>query len=98
MFGDCAVNVSPSAGDLALIAISCADTAAVFGIGSPKVAMLSYSTGAHQDTALPALHVPVMEHWWKSIRGAALQWMSAERIEAVSTATIGSIGTHGGTM
>ena len=45
VFGDCAVNVSPSAADLALIAGSSADTAAAFGISPPRIAMLSYSTG-----------------------------------------------------
>ena len=49
VFGDCAVNVSPSAQDLALIASSSADTAAAFGISPPLVAMLSYSTGTSLD-------------------------------------------------
>ena len=44
-FGDCAVNPNPSAEELAGIAISSAHTASIFGI-EPKVAMLSYSTGA----------------------------------------------------
>jgi phosphate acetyltransferase len=44
-FGDCAVNPNPTAEELAHIAISSAHTASVFGI-TPKVAMLSYSTGA----------------------------------------------------
>ena len=44
-FGDCAVNPNPSAEELASIAISSAHTASIFGI-EPKVAMLSYSTGA----------------------------------------------------
>ena len=44
-FGDCAVNPNPSAEDLASIAISSAHTASIFGI-TPRVAMLSYSTGA----------------------------------------------------
>ncbi|GIL76328.1 hypothetical protein Vretimale_5892 [Volvox reticuliferus] len=43
VYGDCAVNVNPSASDLAAIAITSADTAAAFGI-EPRVAMLSYST------------------------------------------------------
>ncbi|PNW69941.1 hypothetical protein CHLRE_17g699000v5 [Chlamydomonas reinhardtii] len=43
VYGDCAVNVSPSAADLAAIATTSADTAAAFGI-EPRVAMLSYST------------------------------------------------------
>jgi phosphate acetyltransferase len=44
IYGDCAVNPDPDAGQLADIAISCADTAARFGI-APRVAMLSYSSG-----------------------------------------------------
>ncbi len=45
VYGDCAVNRDPDAAQLADIAISSADTAARFGI-EPRVAMLSYSTGA----------------------------------------------------
>lgn len=45
VYGDCAVNPDPSPAELAEIAISCADTAGKFGI-DPKVALLSYSTGA----------------------------------------------------
>ncbi len=44
IYGDCAINLDPTAEELAHIAISSADTAAAFGI-EPKVAMLSYSTG-----------------------------------------------------
>ena len=44
VYGDCAVNQDPNAEELAQIAISSADTAKIFGI-SPKIAMLSYSTG-----------------------------------------------------
>ncbi|GAA4317685.1 phosphate acetyltransferase [Compostibacter hankyongensis] len=44
VFGDCAVNPNPDAAQLAEIAITSADTAAAFGI-TPKVAMLSYSSG-----------------------------------------------------
>ena len=44
VYGDCAVNPKPDAGQLADIAISSAETAAVFGI-EPLIAMLSYSTG-----------------------------------------------------
>lgn len=44
VYGDCAVNQDPDAQELAQIAISCADTAKMFGI-EPKIAMLSYSTG-----------------------------------------------------
>ena len=45
VYGDCAVNPDPSATELADIAISSAATAAAFGV-EPRVAMLSYSTGA----------------------------------------------------
>ncbi len=44
VYGDCAINADPNAEELAEIAISSAETAAVFGI-EPLVAMLSYSTG-----------------------------------------------------
>ena len=44
VYGDCAVNPTPDAQQLADIAISSADTAAGFGV-EPRVAMLSYSTG-----------------------------------------------------
>jgi phosphate acetyltransferase len=44
-FGDCAVNPNPSAAELADIAVNSALTARIFGI-EPRVAMLSYSTGA----------------------------------------------------
>src|SRR6266536_5393158 len=45
VYGDCAINPNPDANQLADIAISSADTAARFGV-PPRVAMLSYSTGA----------------------------------------------------
>jgi phosphate acetyltransferase len=45
IFGDCAININPSAEQLAEIAISSADTSAKFGI-EPRVAMLSYSSGS----------------------------------------------------
>ncbi len=45
VFGDCAINPNPNAKELAEIAISSAQTAKEFGI-EPKVAMLSYSSGA----------------------------------------------------
>jgi phosphate acetyltransferase len=45
VYGDCAVVPNPSAEELAQIAIASADTAAAFGI-EPRVAMLSYATGA----------------------------------------------------
>lgn len=44
IFGDCAINPSPSAEELAEIAIASADSSVAFGI-EPKVAMLSYSSG-----------------------------------------------------
>jgi phosphate acetyltransferase len=44
VYGDCAINPDPSPEQLADIAISSADTGARFGV-SPRVAMLSYSTG-----------------------------------------------------
>lgn len=44
VYGDCAVNPSPNAEELADIAISSADSAKQFGI-NPKIAMISYSTG-----------------------------------------------------
>ncbi|CBL46187.1 Phosphate acetyltransferase [gamma proteobacterium HdN1] len=45
VYGDCAVNPTPSASELAEIAIQSAASAKAFGI-EPRVAMLSYSTGA----------------------------------------------------
>jgi phosphate acetyltransferase len=45
VYGDCAVNPEPDAEGLADIAISSAATAEAFGI-EPRIAMLSYSTGA----------------------------------------------------
>ncbi|MDU8885785.1 phosphate acetyltransferase [Yeosuana sp. MJ-SS3] len=45
VFGDCAINPNPNAEELAEIAISSAQTAKEFGI-DPKIAMLSYSSGA----------------------------------------------------
>ena len=44
VYGDCAVNPDPTAEELADIAIQSADSATAFGI-TPKVAMISYSTG-----------------------------------------------------
>ena len=44
VYGDCAVNVEPSAEELAIIAVTSAETAQAFGV-APRVAMLSYSTG-----------------------------------------------------
>lgn len=45
VYGDCAVNPDPNAEELADIAIQSADSARSMGI-DPKVAMISYSTGA----------------------------------------------------
>lgn len=45
IFGDCAINPNPTAEQLSEIAISSAATSAAFGI-EPKIAMLSYSSGA----------------------------------------------------
>jgi phosphate acetyltransferase len=45
VYGDCAVNPDPNAEQLADIAIQSADSALAMGI-KPKVAMISYSTGA----------------------------------------------------
>ncbi|WP_341225576.1 phosphate acetyltransferase [uncultured Arcticibacterium sp.] len=45
VYGDCAINPNPSAEELAEIAISSAETSLNFGI-EPKIAMLSYSSGA----------------------------------------------------
>jgi phosphate acetyltransferase len=45
VYGDCAINPDPNAQQLAEIALSSAQTAKNFGV-EPRVAMLSYSTGA----------------------------------------------------
>jgi phosphate acetyltransferase len=45
VYGDCAININPNAENLADIAIQSAESAQAFGI-TPRVAMLSYSTGA----------------------------------------------------
>lgn len=44
VYGDCAVNPSPTSGELADIAIQSANSALKFGL-TPRVALLSYSTG-----------------------------------------------------
>nr|BFE94266.1 hypothetical protein GCM10020185_48020 [Pseudomonas brassicacearum subsp. brassicacearum] len=44
VYGDCVMNPHPSAAELAEIALQSADSAAAFGI-TPRVAMLSYSSG-----------------------------------------------------
>nr|MBI1232691.1 phosphate acetyltransferase [Cytophagales bacterium] len=45
VFGDCAINIDPTAEELSEIAISSVETSSKFGI-DPKVAMLSYSSGS----------------------------------------------------
>ena len=45
VFGDCAINPNPNSEQLAEIAISSADSSMNFGM-EPKIAMLSYSSGA----------------------------------------------------
>ncbi|WP_028583718.1 phosphate acetyltransferase [Desulfogranum mediterraneum] len=45
VYGDCAVNPNPDSEELAEIAISSADTAAMFNL-EPVIAMLSYSSGS----------------------------------------------------
>ena len=45
VYGDCAINPNPTARQLAEIAVTSAQTAKTFGV-EPRVAMLSYSTGA----------------------------------------------------
>ena len=45
VFGDCAINPNPTSEQLAEIAISSADSSINFGM-DPKIAMLSYSSGA----------------------------------------------------
>ncbi|NLH82725.1 MAG: phosphate acetyltransferase [Phyllobacteriaceae bacterium] len=45
IYGDCAVNPDPTVEELAEIAAQCGDTATAFGL-EPRVAMISYSTGA----------------------------------------------------
>ena len=46
VYGDCAINPEPDSEQLAEIAIQSALSAKAFGIESPKVAMISYSTGS----------------------------------------------------
>lgn len=43
IMGDCAINIEPTAEEMAECAVECAHTARIFDI-DPKVAMLSYST------------------------------------------------------
>jgi phosphate acetyltransferase len=59
VYGDCAVNPTPDAVQLADIAVSSAATAAAFGV-EPRIAMLSYSTGASgAGTAVDAVREAV---------------------------------------
>lgn len=51
VYGDCAINPDPSAEELAEIALQSAASAKAFGIQNPKVAMISYSTGASGEGA-----------------------------------------------
>ena len=51
VFGDCAINVAPSAEELAQIAVASAHTAKQFGV-EPRVAMLSYASGDSNQGAL----------------------------------------------
>lgn len=46
VYGDCAIVPNPTSEQLAEIAIASADSAKTFGIATPKVAMLSYSSGS----------------------------------------------------
>jgi phosphate acetyltransferase len=50
VYGDCAINPDPTAEELADIAIQSADSAWAFGI-TPRVAMISYSTGTSGEGA-----------------------------------------------
>lgn len=63
IFGDCAINVNPSAEDLADIAIECSESAPFFGISHPKVAMLSFSTKG-------SAHAPEVEKVAKAVEFA----------------------------
>jgi phosphate acetyltransferase len=48
VYADCAINLNPTAKELAIIALQTVESAKKFGI-EPKVAMLSYSTGDSGD-------------------------------------------------
>jgi phosphate acetyltransferase len=66
VYGDCAINPNPSAQELADIAIQSAKSAAAFGI-TPRVAMLSYSTGEsgfgpEVEKIKEAAHIVKKEH------------------------------------
>lgn len=50
VYGDCAINPDPTAEELADIAIQSAGSARAFGI-TPRVAMISYSTGTSGEGA-----------------------------------------------
>jgi phosphate acetyltransferase len=65
VYGDCALVVSPTAEELASIAVASADTAAAFGL-EPRVAMLSYSTlgsGKGPEVERVARAVEIVKQW-----------------------------------
>lgn len=68
VFGDCAVNINPTAEQLADIAVSSAETAkAIAGLKEPRVAMLSFSTkgsGKHEsvDVVIEATKIVKEKH------------------------------------
>eukprot|EP00959_Pyramimonas_sp_CCMP1952_P383176 8029117-Pyramimonas_sp.AAC.1 len=73
VYGDCAINVSPNAEELAAIAVASAQTAKSFGI-KPRVALLSYATGdsntGEQITKVSA-EGPSQHHLWSRPRKSA---------------------------
>lgn len=68
VFGDCAVNINPTAEQLADIAVSSAETAkTIAGLKEPRVAMLSFSTkgsGKHEsvDVVVEATKIVKEKH------------------------------------
>lgn len=80
VYGDCAVNVDPTAYELAVIATTSADTAQAFGI-EPRVAMLSYSTGVSgsgPQVVFFSMHriprfVKHVLRGWSDVRGLKVQ-------------------------